>query len=165
MNLRAWFGWTDAAGIDGLDAQRPHVETHIRHLEQCGYAPNTIRQRITTLSSFYRWAAGEGHVAGNPFAGARRPRKPTESTAQHESMSLTKAFPGHEPDWEGGGTNLPAAGTVRPREQGLSMGAPEQGFRRFRSGVRVVRLPSGVTVRSPHPCGRPYRRRPQRTAR
>lgn len=36
---------------------------------------------MATLSSFYRWAAGEDHVAGNPVAGARRPRKPTESTA------------------------------------------------------------------------------------
>jgi integrase/recombinase XerD len=43
--------------------------------------PNTICQRVATLSSFYRWAASEGHVAGNPVAGARRPRKPTESTA------------------------------------------------------------------------------------
>ena len=80
-NLRAWFGWADAVGIDGLAAQRPHVEAHIRHLEQRGYAPNTICQRIASLSSFYQWAVSEGHVAGNPVAGARRPRKPTESTA------------------------------------------------------------------------------------
>lgn len=44
-NLRAWFPWTDAAGVDGLAARRAHVEAHIRHLELCGYAPNTICQR------------------------------------------------------------------------------------------------------------------------
>jgi integrase/recombinase XerD len=78
-NLRAWFGWTDAGGMDGLAAERPHIEAQIRHLEQRGYAPNTICQRVASLSSFYRWAVGEGHVAANPVA--RRPRKPTESTA------------------------------------------------------------------------------------
>lgn len=80
-NLRAWFGWAHAGGVDGLAAQRADVEAYVRHLEQCGYAPNTICQRVATLSSFYGWAVGEGHVAGNPVAGARRPRKPTESTA------------------------------------------------------------------------------------
>ena len=80
-NLRAWFAWAHAGGIDGLAAQRPHVEAHIRHLEQCGYAPNTICQRVATMSSFFRWAVSKGHVAGNPVAGARQPRKPTESTA------------------------------------------------------------------------------------
>jgi integrase/recombinase XerD len=80
-NLRGWFRWTDAGGIDGLDAQRGSLEAYIRHLEAAGYAPNTICQRIATLASFYRWAVGEGQVAGNPVEGARRPRKPTESTA------------------------------------------------------------------------------------
>jgi integrase/recombinase XerD len=75
-NLRAWFGWADAGGVDGLAAQRAHVEAHIRHLEQCGYAPNTICQRVATLSSFYRWAVGEGQAAANPVEGARRPASP-----------------------------------------------------------------------------------------
>ena len=80
-NLRGWFRWADAGGIDGLAALRADVEAHIRHLENCGYAPNTFCQRVATLSSFYRWAVSEGQVAGNPVEGARRPRKPTESTA------------------------------------------------------------------------------------
>jgi site-specific recombinase XerD len=45
------------------------VETYVRHLEQAGYAPNTICQRIATLSSFYRWTVGEGHLAANPGRG------------------------------------------------------------------------------------------------
>lgn len=70
-NLRAWFHWADGRGTDGLAAQRADVEAHIRCLEQRGYAPNTICQRVATLSSFYRSAVGEGRVAGNPVEGAR----------------------------------------------------------------------------------------------
>ena len=51
-NLRGWFRWAEAGGFDGLVARRADVQAHIRHLEQCGYAPNTICQRVATLSSF-----------------------------------------------------------------------------------------------------------------
>jgi site-specific recombinase XerD len=70
-----------ATGVQPLKVQRGHVEGYVRHLEDDGYAPNTICQRISTLSSFYRWAVTEQHLAANPVEGARRPRKPTESAA------------------------------------------------------------------------------------
>ena len=81
VNLRSWFRWIGQIGVDVLGAERGHVETYVRYLEQDGYAPNTICQRIATLSSFYRWAVREGRLAANPVAEARRPRKPTESAA------------------------------------------------------------------------------------
>ena len=68
-NLRAWFRWTAQIRVGELEAERGHVETYVRHLEQAGYAPNTICQRIATLSSFYRWTVGEGHLAPNPVEG------------------------------------------------------------------------------------------------
>lgn len=80
-NLSAWLRWTAEIGVNVFAVERGHVETYVGHLEQAGYAPNTICQRIATLSSFYRWAVNEGHLAGNPVEGARRPRKPTESAA------------------------------------------------------------------------------------
>ena len=81
-NLRDWFGWTEAAGIEPCQVQRRDVEAYVSRLEEAGYAPNTICQRIATLSSFYRWAVAEDHLARNPVEGARRPRKPAESAAQ-----------------------------------------------------------------------------------
>ena len=80
-NLSAWLRWTAEIGVNGFAVERCHVEAYVGHLEQVGYAPNTICQRIATLSSFYRWALIEGHLPGNPVEGARRPRKPTESAA------------------------------------------------------------------------------------
>jgi integrase/recombinase XerD len=80
--LRDWFAWTAGVGIEPCQAQRRDVEAYIGHLEDAGYAPNTLCQRIATLSSFYRWAVAEDHLTRNPVEGARRPRKPTESTAR-----------------------------------------------------------------------------------
>jgi hypothetical protein len=81
-NLRDWFAWTEATGIEPWQAQRRVVEAYVGRLEDAGYAPNTICQRIATLSSFDRWAVAEDHLTRNPVEGARRPRKPAESTAQ-----------------------------------------------------------------------------------
>ena len=81
-NLRDWFAWTEATGTEPCQIQRRVVEAYVGRLEEAGYAPNTICQRIATLSSFYRWAVAEDHLTRNPVEGARRPRKPAESTAQ-----------------------------------------------------------------------------------
>lgn len=81
-NLRDWFAWTEATAIGPWQAQRRDVEAYVGRLEEAGYAPNTICQRIATLSSFYRWAVAEDHLTRNPVESARRPRKPAESTAQ-----------------------------------------------------------------------------------
>ena len=81
-NLRDWFAWTKTTGIEPCQAQRRDVEAYVSRLEEAGYAPNTICQRIATLSSFYRWAVAEDHLTRNPVEGARRPRKPAESSAQ-----------------------------------------------------------------------------------
>ena len=81
-SLREWFAWTEAMGIDPCHVQRRDVEAYVDRLEQAGYAPDTICQRIATLSSFYRWAVAEDCLTRNPVEGARRPRKPAESTAQ-----------------------------------------------------------------------------------
>lgn len=58
-NLRSWFTWTRAAGRDPLGLGRRDVEAYIQRLEDAGYAANTVCQRISTLSSFYRWAVAE----------------------------------------------------------------------------------------------------------
>lgn len=81
-NLRDWFAWTEATATGPWQAKRRDVEAYVGRLEEGGYAPNTICQRIATLSSFHRWAVAQDHLMRNPVDGARRPRKPAESTAQ-----------------------------------------------------------------------------------
>ena len=81
-NLRDWFAWAEATRIEPRQVKRREVQAYVSRLEEAGYAPNAICQRIATLSSFSRWAVAEGHLTGNPGEGARRPRKPAESTAQ-----------------------------------------------------------------------------------
>ncbi len=80
--LRCWLGWLADLGIDPLAVHRTDVERYIRYLSDGGYAASTVAQRISTLSSFYRWCIAEDHLAHNPVAAARRPRRPTESTTQ-----------------------------------------------------------------------------------
>ena len=90
-NRRDWFAWTEATaieptgveptgieptGIEPCQVQRRVVEAYVGRLEEAGYAPNTICQRLATLSSFYRWAVAEDHLPRNPVDGARSPASP-----------------------------------------------------------------------------------------
>lgn len=80
--LVRWLGWLDARGVEVFAVRGEHVESYIRHLEADGYATSTICQRVSALSSFYRWCVAEQHLAHNPVANARLPRRPPESTRQ-----------------------------------------------------------------------------------
>jgi integrase/recombinase XerD len=62
-----------------LNVRRPHLETFARWMEQQGRMTSTIARRLSTLSSFYRYAHLEGIVDKNPAANVRRPRVDYES--------------------------------------------------------------------------------------
>lgn len=78
-DLRAWFGWCDLAGIEVLDARRPHLDLYARGLEAHGLAPATIARRLAVLAGFYAYAVEEGVLARNPAASVKRPKVGEES--------------------------------------------------------------------------------------
>ena len=73
-DLRSFFQWATDAGIDVLDATRPHIELYRAWMEQRGLAASTIDRRLSTVCGFYRFAHIDGRIASNPAQYVRRPR-------------------------------------------------------------------------------------------
>jgi len=85
--LEAWFGFCESFGVDPLSASRQLVERYKAGLFDRGLKPTTVTQRLSTLSSWYRYCSDEGLLAGrNPLLGVRRPKLPDEAS----STGLTK---------------------------------------------------------------------------
>jgi integrase len=80
-----YFEWCDEFEIDALTARRIHLDGYRRHLESGGagrtYAAATVYRRLSSVSSFYRYATREHDhfVAANPAENIRRPKVSTES--------------------------------------------------------------------------------------
>lgn len=73
-DLRAWWEWCGRAGIEVLDARRPHLDLYTRGLEAEGLAPATVARRLAVLSGFYAYAVDEGVLDRNPAAHVKRPK-------------------------------------------------------------------------------------------
>jgi site-specific recombinase XerD len=78
-DLRIFAEWCHDSGFNLLNVRRPHLEMFARWMEQQGRMTSTIARRLSTLSSFYRYAHLEGIVDKNPAANVRRPRVDYES--------------------------------------------------------------------------------------
>ena len=78
-DLEAWFGFCGEHRLDPLDARRAVVDAYARTLDEQGLAPATIARRLASLSSFYRYAVGEGLLTASPVEHVRRPRVADES--------------------------------------------------------------------------------------
>lgn len=75
--LAMWDRWCARAGVHVLAAGAFQVEAWIRH--QRDYekiADNTIRSRLSGVSSFYDWAVARGYIVVSPLVSVRRPRAP-----------------------------------------------------------------------------------------
>jgi integrase/recombinase XerD len=74
-DLRDWFGWCAMQGLDRLAALRAHVDAYARTLAEVDLrCPSTVARKLSTLSSFYRYAEGEEVVPKNPVTHVRRPK-------------------------------------------------------------------------------------------
>jgi integrase/recombinase XerD len=78
-DLRSWWEWCDRAGIEVLDARRPHLDLYARGLEAEGLAPATVARRLAVLSGFYCYAVQEGVLGRSPAAHVKRPQVGDES--------------------------------------------------------------------------------------
>jgi hypothetical protein len=89
-NLRDWFAWTEDTGTEPCQAQRPISKRASPGSRTPVMRPTRSASASPPCRASPRWAVVEDHVTRNPVEGARRARKPAESTAQglsHHEMT------------------------------------------------------------------------------
>lgn len=89
QDIATFFRWADEFEIDVLSAVQVHLDGYRRHLEsgdhstryagRRSYQPSTVARKLTTVSSFYRYAVRHGAAAVNPMADVDRPDVSNES--------------------------------------------------------------------------------------
>jgi site-specific recombinase XerD len=72
-DLRAASSAAHAQGVTVLDWRTPQLQAYATELST-RLQPASIARRLAALSSFYRYARGEGALQHDPTAGLRRPR-------------------------------------------------------------------------------------------
>jgi integrase/recombinase XerD len=79
--LRRWFGWCEASGLDALiGVQRAHVELYIRHLRDCGLRDSSICTMMHGVRGFFRFAHIDGLIPADPAGYVRLPRIHSDET-------------------------------------------------------------------------------------
>jgi integrase/recombinase XerD len=81
-DLREWFNWCSDHDLDPLDTTRGHVDAFARTITEVDQrSPATVARRLSTLSSFYRYAEGEDAISRNPVTHVRRPKVGTDTVS------------------------------------------------------------------------------------
>jgi len=106
LDLRMFYRWCEEHGLGLFDLTRTHIELYARELEDLGRKPATIGRRLSTITSFYRYATEEGVIEHSPAVHIRRPRLDYESHAVGLDRNELGAF-------------LVAAGLSSPRDHAL----------------------------------------------
>jgi len=106
LDLRMFYRWCEEHGLGLFDLTRTHIELYARQLEDLGRKPATIGRRLSTITSFYRYATEEGVIEYSPAVHVRRPRLDYESHAVGLDRNELGAF-------------LVAAGLSSPRDHAL----------------------------------------------
>ena len=75
-DLRQWLSFLEEEGVTRLgEVTKDALRAALAKVRAKGYAPETIRRRISTLRSFYRYLAVERDWPLNPALGLRRPKR------------------------------------------------------------------------------------------
>lgn len=95
LSLRQWFAFCDGMRFDPLEIKAAHLDLWLREMELAGRADRTISQRITAVSTWYRWLVVQEYLARNPADGVRRPkierRSPTAWLKRPQIADLIEA--------------------------------------------------------------------------
>ncbi|HET6920882.1 MAG TPA: hypothetical protein VFI46_15680, partial [Jiangellaceae bacterium] len=76
-DLRGYLIWCEARGLDPLAAPRPHIELHLRWLQEVRrYRPSTVSRRMSVVAGFYRTCVIDSVLEHSP-APERACRIPT----------------------------------------------------------------------------------------
>jgi len=89
-DLTAYFSFLDSGSLDALAAERRHVDLWRKTLAG---APTTVARRLAAVSSFYRYAAGEGLAPAQPVQNVKRPKiDASHSTTQALTKEEARRF-------------------------------------------------------------------------
>jgi integrase/recombinase XerD len=79
-DLRGYLSWCQTRDLDPLSATRPHVELHVRWLQEARrYRPSTVSRRMSVVAGFYRTCVIDNVLEHSPAQYVRRPNVPPES--------------------------------------------------------------------------------------
>ncbi len=79
-DLRIYFGWCAERGLDPLAVERPHLELHVRWMQEVRrFQPSTVSRRLSVIAGFYRTCVIDSILAHSPAEYVRRPAVPAES--------------------------------------------------------------------------------------
>lgn len=70
-DLEGFFAFLDGGELDALEVQRRHVDLWRETLTG---APSSVARHLSAVSSFYRYASGEGAAPAQPVQNVTRPR-------------------------------------------------------------------------------------------
>lgn len=69
-------GYDGAFACEGEEVTRDDVAAYEADLVERGYAPSTVKRRLSAIKGFYRFLVREGHAAKNPAASLPLPKQP-----------------------------------------------------------------------------------------
>ena len=79
-DLRCYLSWCADRSLDPLAARRPHLELHIRWMQEVRrFKPSTVSRRFSVTAGFYRTCDIDGVLEHSPAEHVRRPSVPAES--------------------------------------------------------------------------------------
>src|SRR5690348_10978852 len=160
-DLRCYLAWCAGHGLDPLAAQRPHLESYIRWMQEIRrFKPSTVSRRFSVVAGFYRTCALDGVLQHSPDEHVRRPVVP----AGPPTADIADLGEEHEP---------PGPAGMRQRYRGRPGPAAARGRPGHRPGGRLsgpradpaehLRLPDGPARGHPSPAAsRRDRRHPDR---
>src|SRR5690606_3584100 len=99
-DVRRWWRWLRARGLDLGDVREPDVEAYIADLRDAGLAPATVARAVVAVRSLHRFLAVEGHTASDPGALVEAPRVPAglpKALTEDEVAALLDAVQGDDP--------------------------------------------------------------------
>lgn len=73
--LRAFVKWASPRGLRWSTITKQDIDAHTRELQAAGLKPATIKRRISTIRSMYKWAEHENLVDVNPARWAQTPKR------------------------------------------------------------------------------------------
>lgn len=101
-DMQTFLRFLDEHGLDLLHVRRSHIDLFARACEAEGSSEQTVARRLSSVSSFYRWAIQEDLTEANPAQNVRRPRldqdvTTTAALTRREAEDLLEAARSHSP--------------------------------------------------------------------
>ncbi len=73
-DLKFWFRWCDAAGVDPLAVDRTHARAYGADMKREGKSRQTLQRRLGTMRRWYAWMADEELTDRNLLQGFKIPK-------------------------------------------------------------------------------------------